>query len=102
MRFARETGTSCTSCTSCYESFPKSSSKTRCILNCRRESLATLTTALLYCDLRGRALLFNVLQRRIFASEIVMVVEFRAPDFRRAHNLNVVDYACVGSVNELP
>src|SRR5437016_12432714 len=92
MRFARETGTSCTSC---YESFPKSSSKTPCILNCRRESLATLTTALLSCDFRGRALLFNVLQPRSFASETTKVVKFRAPDFRRAHKLNLVDHSVV-------
>src|SRR5207244_12349864 len=88
MRLARETGKSCTSC---YESFPKSRSKTRCILNCRRESLATLTTALVSCDFRGRAILFNVLQPRSFASETTKVVKFRAPDFRRAHKLKLVD-----------
>src|SRR5437867_11092967 len=54
---------------------------------------ATLTTAYLSCDFRGRALLFNVLQPRSFASETTKVVKFRAPDFRRAHKLNLVDHS---------
>ena len=52
-----------------------------------------LSTALLSCHFCGRALFFNVLQPRSFASETTKVVQLRAPDFRRAHKLNLVDHS---------
>src|SRR5437879_5251116 len=63
-----------------YEYSPTSA----CLATCRKLRCAAF---------RGRALLFNVLQPRSFASETTKVVKFRAPDFRRAHKLNLVDHS---------